>query len=61
MPNYKSTLASIIGAIIVYLQSKQYIDNDISMLIMTITTAVFGSINMNNHIKWLYKIPSDRK
>ena len=48
---YKSTIASIIGALIVYAQAKQYIDNDQAMAIISISGAIFGSINISNHIK----------
>jgi hypothetical protein len=51
LSKYKSTIASIIGAMIVYAQAKQYIDNDQAMAIISISGAIFGSINITNHIK----------
>jgi len=51
LSKYKSTIASIIGAIVVYTQAKWYIDNDQAMAIISISGAIFGSININNHIK----------
>jgi uncharacterized membrane protein len=48
---YKSTIASIIGALVVFGQAKGYVDNDQAMAIITISGAIFGSINVTNHIK----------
>lgn len=48
---YRSSFASIIGALVVYAQAKQYIDNDQAIAIITISGTVFGAINLNNHIK----------
>lgn len=50
LSKYKSTIAAIIGALLVYWQAKSYIDNDQAMLLASISTAIFGSINLNNHI-----------
>ena len=51
IPNFKSTVAAIIWSVLVYLQSKQYIDSDLALLIASTSTAIFGAINLNNHIK----------
>lgn len=50
LTQYHSTIASIIGFILVYCQAKWYIDNDQTLLISGIATTLFGAINVNNHI-----------
>lgn len=51
LSKYKSTIASVIGALVVYGQAKGYVDNDQAMAIITISGAIIGSINVTNHIK----------
>jgi len=49
--HYRSLVASTVALILVYMQSKGYIDNDLNMLLSGLNVLIFGSINLNNHIQ----------
>jgi len=51
MPNYRSTVAAMIWSTIIFLQAKGWIDNDTAFFLTGMSTAIFGAININNHIK----------
>lgn len=48
---YKSTVASVIGTLLVFLLAKGYIDSDWATLISGLATAFFGTVNLSNKRK----------
>lgn len=48
--HYKSTIASLLGLILVYLNSKGYVDPDLTKLLSESIVLLFWVVNVTNHM-----------